>query len=137
VCITGDLARLSQVVSNVLINAAKYTPAGGKIELAASADDAQVVIRVIDSGIGIPPDKLSEIFEMFSQISSPLDRTQGGLGIGLALVRRLVQMHGGEVYAESPGLGLGSTFTVRLPRRAEDIAPRNADDKSGLSAANM
>jgi len=111
----GDLARLSQVLGNLLINAAKYTLPGGKISLIANLDGNEIVIRVADTGIGIPADKLSEIFEMFSQVYSPLDRTQGGLGIGLALVRRIVQMHGGSVCAESDGLGKGSTFTVRLP----------------------
>jgi PAS domain S-box-containing protein len=111
----GDLARLSQVLGNLLVNAAKYTPPGGRIAIAASSNEAELTIRVSDTGIGIPEQKLTEIFDMFSQVYSPLDRTQGGLGIGLALVRRLVQMHGGVVYAESPGLGKGSTFTVRLP----------------------
>lgn len=115
VFLKGDSARLSQVLSNLLINAAKYTPLGGRILLEALVQDAQVTIRVTDNGIGIPQSKLSEIFEMFSQVQSPLDRSQGGLGIGLALVRRLVQMHHGVVFAESPGPGLGSSFTVRLP----------------------
>jgi PAS domain S-box-containing protein len=112
----GDLARLSQVLGNLLVNAAKYTPTGGKISLTAALEGAEIVIRVADTGIGIPESKLAEIFEMFSQLSSPLDRTQGGLGIGLALVRRLVQIHGGSVHAESAGLGKGSTFTVKIPR---------------------
>lgn len=113
--VNGDSARLSQVIGNLLVNAAKYTPLGGHIAIEATARDKQVSIKVIDSGVGIPQNKLIDIFEMFSQVQSPLDRTQGGLGIGLALVRRLVQLHGGVVYAESPGLGMGSTFTVRLP----------------------
>jgi signal transduction histidine kinase len=121
VYLKGDLARLSQVLSNLLINAAKYTPPGGKISLIADLDGNEIVIRVVDTGIGIPPDKLSEIFEMFSQVYSPLDRTQGGLGIGLALVRRVVQMHGGHVHGESDGLGKGSTFTVRLPASKDQV----------------
>ena len=137
VFLTADFARLSQVVSNLLVNAAKYTPAGGEITLRASANDARVTIQVIDKGIGVPPEKLVEIFEMFSQLSSPLDRTQGGLGIGLALVRRLVQLHGGEVYAESPGLGLGSTFTVKIPRKAKGIVVARGDEKPESPAANM
>jgi signal transduction histidine kinase len=115
VFLMGDLARLSQVLGNLLINAAKYTLPGGKISLIANIDGKEIVVRVADTGIGIPEGKLSEIFEMFSQVYSPLDRTQGGLGIGLALVRRIVQMHGGSVYAESDGIGKGSAFTVRLP----------------------
>jgi PAS domain S-box-containing protein len=113
--VQGDSARLSQVVGNLLVNAAKYTPLNGKITVEASAQERQITIKIRDTGVGIPQNKLTEIFEMFSQVQSPLDRTQGGLGIGLALVRRLVQMHGGVVYAESPGLGMGSTFTLRLP----------------------
>jgi PAS domain S-box-containing protein len=121
VFLMGDLARLSQVLGNLLINAAKYTLPGGKISLIANIDGKEIVVRVADTGIGIPEDKLSEIFEMFSQVYSPLDRTQGGLGIGLALVRRVVQMHGGSVYAESDGLGKGSTFTVRLPASKDQV----------------
>jgi PAS domain S-box-containing protein len=119
VLIEGDFARLSQVVANLLINAAKYTPPGGKIVVEARVDRNTVMISVVDSGIGIPGEKLTEIFDMFSQVVSPLDRTQGGLGIGLALVRKLVQMHEGEVFAESAGPGLGSRFTVKLPRVVE------------------
>lgn len=122
----GDLARLSQVVANLLINAAKYTPPAGVITVEVQANAAQATICVSDTGIGIPAEKLAEVFEMFSQVSSPLDRTQGGLGIGLALVRRLVQMHGGAVHAESQGLGRGSSFTVSLPCEDMRQSPRVA-----------
>jgi PAS domain S-box-containing protein len=124
VFLMGDLARLSQVVANLLVNAAKYTPPAGTITIEAEVNAAQASICVRDTGIGIPAEKLSEIFEMFSQVSSPLDRTQGGLGIGLALVRRLVQMHGGSVHAESQGPGRGSSFTVSLPCEEMRQSPR-------------
>jgi PAS domain S-box-containing protein len=110
----ADPTRLAQVVSNLLTNAAKYTPEGGSIELAATRDGAEIVIRVTDTGLGIPPEMLADVFEMFTQVNRTLDRAQGGLGIGLALVKRLVELHGGMISASSPGLGAGSTFTVRL-----------------------
>ena len=115
VWLTADLTRLSQVVGNLLTNAAKYTPEGGKIELEAVLEGGEVVIRVADTGLGIPPGMLDEVFAMFTQVNRTLDRSQGGLGIGLALVKRIVELHGGTITAESPGLGKGSTFTVRLP----------------------
>jgi signal transduction histidine kinase len=134
VLVPGDSARLSQVIANLLINSAKYTPAGGKIVLEAEVDRSSVIIRVIDSGIGIPSDKLTEIFDMFSQVASPLDRTQGGLGIGLALVRKLVQMHDGEVFAQSAGAGHGSTFTVKLPRVVQASLEQEARPASSYGA---
>jgi signal transduction histidine kinase len=111
----GDQTRVAQVISNLLNNASKYTPPGGHVELAVHRDATQIVITVRDDGVGIPAERLEEVFEMFAQIEQPSDRSQGGLGIGLALVRRLVEMHGGSVGATSEGLGQGSTFTVRLP----------------------
>jgi two-component system, sensor histidine kinase len=111
----ADPTRLAQVVSNLLSNAAKYSPSGGLIQIDAQHDGAEVAIKVRDNGVGILPDKLSEIFEMFSQVNRTLDRAQGGLGIGLALVRRLTEMHGGTVTAQSDGPNRGSTFTVRIP----------------------
>ena len=111
----ADATRLAQVVSNLLNNSAKYTPEGGRIDLSAERDGAGVVIRVTDTGVGIPKEMLSRVFEMFTQVGRSLDRAQGGLGIGLALVTRLVEMHGGTTTAESPGPGEGCTFTVRLP----------------------
>jgi CheY-like chemotaxis protein len=115
VWLSADPTRLSQVMTNLLTNAAKYTPKGGRIELAAAREGKELLIRVTDSGLGIPTEMLSEVFEMFTQVNRTLDRSQGGLGIGLALVRRLVELHGGTITAESPGLGGGSVFTVRLP----------------------
>jgi two-component system, sensor histidine kinase len=111
----ADHTRVAQVVSNLLSNACKYTPNGGNVELLVRREDNEVVIQVKDDGIGIPPDRLEEIFQMFGQVGHAIDRSQDGLGIGLALVRRLVQMHGGRVTANSDGPGKGSTFTVRLP----------------------
>ncbi len=110
-----DLTRLAQVFGNLLTNSAKYTPNGGQIQLTATRHDNDVVVSVHDNGIGIPAESLRTIFDMFSQVDRSLERATGGLGIGLALVRGLVEMHGGTVAAESPGVEKGSTFTVRLP----------------------
>jgi PAS domain S-box-containing protein len=115
VWVDGDASRLSQVMINLLNNAAKYTAEGGKISLKLAVDGSQAVVRVRDNGVGIPPEMLNEVFEMFTQVDRTLDRAQGGLGIGLSLVQRLTELHGGTVTADSPGLGCGSTFTVRLP----------------------
>jgi signal transduction histidine kinase len=114
----ADLTRLSQLVGNLLNNAAKYTPEGGRIGVSLSTDGEDAVIAVSDNGIGIPLPMQSSIFELFTQVESVADRSQGGLGIGLALVRRLAAMHGGSVAAQSDGVGKGSVFTVRIPRVA-------------------
>jgi PAS domain S-box-containing protein len=111
----ADPTRITQVVSNLLNNAAKYTPRGGAIVLAAERDGDAVLIAVSDNGIGIAPDALEDVFKMFTQVSPTAQRTQGGLGIGLSLVRSLVQLHGGTVTASSNGAHAGSVFTVRLP----------------------
>ncbi|HEY0858784.1 MAG TPA: ATP-binding protein [Albitalea sp.] len=111
----ADPARLAQVIVNLLSNAAKYTPEGGCIQVRAQRDGGEVSISVADDGIGIAADWLPRLFEIFSQADRDTERRQGGLGIGLSLVRRLVELHGGTVAAASPGLGEGSTFTVRLP----------------------
>jgi PAS domain S-box-containing protein len=113
--IDADVTRLAQVLQNLLNNAAKYTPHGGRIELSVAVDAHEVTIRVSDNGIGIPPDMLDRVFEMFMQVDRRIERSSGGLGIGLTLVQRLVELHGGRVDAASEGLGRGSTFTVRLP----------------------
>ena len=110
-----DLTRVAQVVSNLLNNAAKYTPARGRIGLVARRENDFVVISVSDTGIGIPPSSMPTVFEMFTQVGRNMERAQGGLGIGLSLVRRLVELHGGTVEAASEGVGRGSTFTMRLP----------------------
>jgi len=120
--VDGDQARLVQVVGNLLDNAIKYTEEGGHIRLTARADDREVVIAVRDSGVGIAADLLPHVFDLFAQADRSLERRQGGLGIGLTLVRRLVDMHGGRVEAASEGPGRGSEFTIRLPRLAVDAA---------------
>jgi CheY-like chemotaxis protein len=119
--IDADATRIAQVVANLLNNAAKYTPPGGQIALSAQRDGLDAVITVRDSGVGIAADALAGVFEMFSQIGRTVDRSQGGLGIGLSLVRRLVEMHGGSVAATSAGANAGSIFTVRLPLAAEAV----------------
>jgi signal transduction histidine kinase len=115
VWLDADLTRLSQVVSNLLNNAAKYTPEGGRIVLSARRERNEVLISVSDNGIGIPSDMLSRIFDLFTQVPDNRDRSRGGLGIGLALVKQLVEMHGGSIAAESGGRGNGSSFRLRLP----------------------
>ena len=113
----ADVTRLVQVLANLLNNAAKYTPHGGTIRLAAWREDGHAVIAVSDNGVGIGPEAIGSVFEMFTQVRGSLDRAQGGLGIGLSLARRLVELHGGRVSAFSGGEKQGSTFTVRLPLR--------------------
>ena len=113
--IDADVTRLAQVLQNLLNNAAKYTPHGGRIDLSVTVEAGEVAIRVSDNGIGIPPDMLDRVFEMFMQVDRRIERSSGGLGIGLTLVQRLVELHGGRVEAHSEGPGHGSTFTVRLP----------------------
>jgi PAS domain S-box-containing protein len=127
----GDPTRLSQVIANLLNNAAKYTPQGGKISLNTERIGDQVAIRVQDNGVGIASDVLSSIFDIFVQADNSLDRSQGGLGIGLTLVRSLVELHGGTVEATSDGLGKGSEFIVRLPiSQASGAIPKEASDLS-------
>jgi two-component system, chemotaxis family, CheB/CheR fusion protein len=113
--VEGDLVRLTQVVSNLLNNASKYTGDGGAIQLQVHASETQVEISVTDDGIGISPEMLPRVFDLFVQEDKTLDRAQGGLGIGLTLVRSLVELHGGSVEARSAGKGRGSQFLVRLP----------------------
>lgn len=113
--VSGDYDRLVQVFVNILTNAARYTPEGGLVTVVATAEGEEAVIRVTDNGIGIPPDKLSAIFELFTQANTTSEGAQLGLGIGLALARDLVVLHGGTIQARSPGIGNGSEFIVRLP----------------------
>jgi PAS domain S-box-containing protein len=120
----GDLARIVQCIANLLNNAAKFTPPGGHITVGLREERGRGVIEVTDDGAGIAPELLPDVFELFVQAERTLDRTQGGLGIGLSVVQRLVHMHGGEVTATSPGLGRGSTFEIALPLTA---APKRAE----------
>jgi CheY-like chemotaxis protein len=113
--VTGDLARLTQVVGNLLTNAARYTPEGGSISVRGWREDGQVVLAVRDTGRGIPAASLESIFGMFVQGKDVMQRVGGGLGVGLALARRLAELHGGSVVAKSEGEGKGSEFTLRLP----------------------
>jgi len=115
ITVTGDEMRLTQVLTNVLSNAAKYTANGGHILLQAGIEDGQVLLRVVDDGVGIAPAMLSEVFELFAQVDTSRHRAGGGLGIGLSLVRKLVTLHGGTVLCDSRGLGLGTTVEIRLP----------------------
>jgi CheY-like chemotaxis protein len=129
--------RLEQVVVNLLTNAAKYTPDGGSINLSVQREGEDAVVRVRDSGMGIRPDLLSQVFDLFSQGTTTLDRGQGGLGIGLALVKYLVEMHGGTVEARSAGHGMGSEFIVRLSAVAATETARETGQPlpSGVAAA--
>jgi two-component system CheB/CheR fusion protein len=117
----GDATRLVQVAGNILVNASKYTPEGGRIDVSLRRDGNEAVFVVRDDGKGIPPAMLDSVFDLFVQVERTVDRAHGGLGIGLALVRRLISLHGGSVRADSEGAGLGSTFTVRLPLQAPAI----------------
>jgi signal transduction histidine kinase len=130
----ADLTRLSQIVGNLLNNAVKYTPAGGRIGLAVRSEDDVVVIEVSDSGIGIPAGMQAQVFELFAQLDKHLDRAQGGLGIGLALVKQLVTMHGGTVEAKSPGVGKGSVFSIRMPLAARPELPSAREQASAVEA---
>jgi signal transduction histidine kinase len=136
--VDGDLTRLTQVIGNILANAAKYTDRGGKILLCVRPNGAFVEIRVRDNGIGIPQHQLPRVFDLFTQVDPAAERAPGGLGIGLALVRNLVEMHGGTVTAHSEGSGQGSEFVVRLPHaQARDTSPPDAQVSSqgGASCA--
>jgi len=113
--VEADRLRLAQVFANLLNNAAKYTEPGGTVTIAAARDGNQAVIRVRDTGVGIPPDILPHVFGLFTQVDRNLNRSQGGLGIGLALVQQIVSLHGGNVSVHSEGVGKGSEFVVRLP----------------------
>jgi CheY-like chemotaxis protein len=115
VIVNADPTRLAQVITNMLDNAVKFTPTGGSIDLDVVREGQEAVLRVIDTGSGIDAAMLPRIFELFAQGEQPMDRSVGGLGIGLTLSRRLVEMHGGTISAASEGLGRGAQFTVRLP----------------------
>ncbi|MCK6528066.1 PAS domain-containing protein [Myxococcota bacterium] len=128
--VEADRTRLAQVVSNLMNNAAKFTPEGGRIRLAAWREGGGAVIQVADDGVGIPPDLLPRVFDLFTQGGRSLDPAQGGLGIGLSLVQRLVELHGGTVRAESEGAGKGSTFTVRIPVAASPAAEERPGEEA-------
>jgi len=124
--VKGDHKRLVQVCANLLNNATKYTPEGGTIQLRVDPDGDDYVLTVADDGIGMEPGLVERVFDLFTQAERTPDRSQGGLGLGLALVKSLVELHGGQVKAYSAGLGKGSTFTVRLPRYAQDVVLASA-----------
>jgi len=140
VYLDGDPVRLTQVFTNLLDNACKYTEKGGRIRIGAevthteNGSPAEVVVRVSDGGIGIAAEQLPRIFELFAQVDTSLERAQGGLGIGLTLVRRLVELHGGRVEARSDGLGHGSEFVVHLPIAAAEVRV-GAEPKPANAAA--
>ena len=123
ITVFGDVARLTQVILNLLNNAAKYTPEGGDIWLEVKAIDGGAEVRVRDNGVGIPASMLDTIFDLFSQGERTIDRSEGGLGIGLTLARRLVTLHGGTISAHSAGIGKGAEFVVTLPRMGRESAP--------------
>lgn len=118
----ADPTRLEQIILNLLTNAAKYTPAGGQIKLSAAVSAGEIVITVRDNGIGIAPNRIPELFHLFAQGERSIARSEGGLGIGLTIVQKLVEMHGGQVEAESAGLNLGATFKVRFPLASKPAA---------------
>jgi PAS domain S-box-containing protein len=138
----ADCTRLAQVLSNLLNNAAKYTERGGLIRLAAERQGNDVVVRVCDNGIGIPVEMLPRVFDLFTQVDRSMERTQGGLGIGLTLVRRLVEMHGGSIHAYSEGANTGSEFTIRLPvvcapPEEPSVSPPHAGPEAAVRASSL
>jgi len=125
VVVNADITRLAQIVANMLDNAVKFTPSGGSVDIDVQREGGEALLRVTDDGIGIAPEMLSRVFELFAQGDQPMDRPAGGLGIGLTLSRRLVELHGGTITVESEGRGRGARFTVRLPiEMAAAPAPR-------------
>ncbi|EJN00826.1 ATP-binding protein [Herbaspirillum sp. YR522] len=132
--VQGDHKRLVQVFANVLHNAAKYTPNGGAISAAMTVQGSEVVVEVTDDGIGMNPDVVAHVFELFAQAERSADRSQGGLGLGLSLVESLVRSHGGSVQAVSAGIGQGSRFTIRLPHMVSLAADQVAAAHAGAAA---
>jgi signal transduction histidine kinase/ActR/RegA family two-component response regulator len=130
----GDATRLAQILSNLLNNAAKYTNRGGRVNLSARVEDKTLVLIVSDNGIGIAPEMLNSVFDMFVQVDSTLERTNAGLGVGLSLARRLVELHGGTIEARSAGLNRGSEFSVRLPIVVEPELPTKTTPAAFISS---
>jgi len=130
----GDATRLAQILSNLLNNAAKYTNRGGRVNLSARVEDKTLVLVVSDNGIGIAPEMLNSVFDMFVQVDSTLERTNAGLGVGLSLARRLVELHGGTIDARSAGLNRGSEFSVRLPIVVEPELPTKTTPAAFISS---
>ncbi|HEV8615929.1 MAG TPA: ATP-binding protein [Methylomirabilota bacterium] len=135
--IDADGTRLAQAIASVLDNAAKYTASGGRIEVTGAREGGQALLRIRDTGVGIPADMLSRVFDLFTQGEVPLARSQGGLGVGLTLARTLVTMHGGSIEAASEGEGRGSEFTLRLPLAAAGVEARAADAAATGSARSI
>jgi PAS domain S-box-containing protein len=134
ILVDADATRLAQVFSNLLNNAAKYTEPGGQVLMRVEREDQEAVVRVRDTGAGIPAHMLTQVFEMFKQVDQSLERSQGGLGVGLTLVKRLVEMHGGTVEARSAGQGSGSEFVVRLPMVTSPAGEQDRADDSTAAA---
>jgi len=130
--VRGDAVRLAQVVANLLNNAAKYMEKGGRIGVRATRSGGAIEVRVRDEGIGIAPEMLPRVFEMFTQETQAIDRAQGGLGLGLAIVKSLVALHGGEVSVQSEGVGSGSEFCVRLPALDGEVTAPTSLPPGGL-----
>jgi CheY-like chemotaxis protein/two-component sensor histidine kinase len=117
----ADPTRAEQIFANLLTNAGKYTQQGGRVTIRARRHDQDAVIQIIDTGVGLPPEMLNRVFELFAQADRTLDRSEGGLGIGLTVARKLAEMHGGSIAVSSEGLGKGTTFTVRLPLSSQPM----------------
>lgn len=130
--VRGDFARLAQSFINIIVNAMKYTEEGGRINIRLYRENRDGIIEVTDTGIGIEASLLSKIFELFMQVDNSIDRSRGGLGIGLSVVKTIVAMHGGTIKASSPGLGMGSTFSIRLPLILSDTLAENTREKESL-----
>ena len=134
VLLTADLTRLVQAVGNLLNNAAKFTPRGGRVWVSAEQIDRAAVIRVRDSGIGIDPARLADVFEMFVQVDTSLERKRAGLGLGLTIVKNLIELHGGRVEARSNGLGTGAEFVIRLPLPSKTIEPLHGERSTAATS---
>ena len=133
--VNADATRMAQVIGNLLNNAGKFTPRGGDVWLTVERADGQAVVRVRDNGLGIAPADFSRVFEMFVQLDRALDRTHGGLGLGLTLAKRLTELHGGTIDVHSPGAGQGTEFTVRLPIVIEPPLSRASSQPMAIGAA--